>query len=1624
MLQEGASGYFEKLVFHHINRRSNFFKASNSPTLELKDVHIYESSVDMQILHKDVAYDGLGGLIFATDTELTATSCIFENISLLVTDDFRSHLVGGSAFHVQGGYVKLKYCTFTNNSVILKIIGAPPSQNGSLSTNCADKSSSRRSRSTNDDSKFVLYGGAILINEAKNVTFTSVYLTSCGIINSASVSLSYGGGAALLNPIAFYLEISLIGHDSSDIGAGIYLWFMDNLSYQPSIHLIRTMFHFNQCTKFGCGVAIEAESPVKIHLDGCSFAGNSLIEDDRAFDRLFGGVGIAMLVSESVLVETSLLIRRTEFMANTRTSKREVNFIGGLAILTQGVLTVNVTDSSLSSGFESSTSGLVMIRRFRTVSLIGSKIENVKYYGPRVPNALIDIAQDVQFFLSPTWNILVSNCSVSEIHHPKFFSIHNVGTVRFERLQVTLGTTFARVEDLRTLEAQSIRGKMEISECDFSTTGMFSFTESGRVFFINSTITAIAPPAPFSIEDSWLISGSKLTLLSIRDTRMHLQGITAGIRAQFAVVVLYYSSIFDARSSKAGGALFIDQSQSVISNTNFVNCTALVAGGAVYARGNGILRIQFASFVSNHAILGGGAIHANAPISIIDSNFTSNYADEVQGYGGAVYIESTNPTPSGSSDGPEQNSNPNADFLPIIASACDSISTHVNISRCNFALNTAQSGGALFIDQTLSVRIEGPTSFIGNNATNGGGAIGSLKANIILDGVSFESNYASPTAGKASNIPNISLTPEYLTTQRPYTLLNGISVDEMLGLGGAAFFKSSSICIRSSTFSNNAAEVSGGAIYAFLSPSLDLKSTSFKSNTATLGGALGIERSAEGCQIRLTDVEFTLNGAQYGGAVRWTTSCDATVSRTFYDRNWAVISGGAYYIYSTSNVFPDLHEAQFIDNSAGISGGVFFWNSNVASRLVPSLCSSNSSCSMSSDPTKVRYVPLWGPERASSGWLVTPGALQLVSPDSNPNTDRISDVGFIRGYDLSKDTYSTTTTSLSSANSEQNLSVFTNTYRLELSFLDLFNQTPAGFYPVNARYLFNCRQDLPPNPPPSSHSLPSCPHQVDVSSGQNEIFMEFYLPSTALMPVMPYDPSTKPPLSQPSIPMHLQLELKPTFDDPMFFTTRRIELDVNQHICDVGEGLVPLLDGERAACRKCPINTYNTNGDGYCYSCLRNSTYGITCQASHVSYLPGYWATTLPHSNVIFFHNCLLGHCGLGKCESYRTGFLCAECVSGSSESLFSHCSPNLCNKPSKALFVTLGFVALTFVAVIHIGSFLWPGPTLFFLSVAQLSFSLIWPYLNWSIPSLLPNVAAFFCGTRMDPMTRSFIVTFMPLSMLPILWICWLLLTTILSILYRRLAWKKVSFLDWRRTILTSFMILYICALNALYGSLSWLQCKDSILGPFWAPSPGIKCDSEAFQSNRRLFLALSFPLWMLPMGVSLAFLITRDVRKWPNIFGSDFDACSRRKMISEQPTHRFIFHFLNGFRTRSWSYIDLLVLRILLPILMSVMPFHRGSDTTLVTMSIAIVMIASTSAGMRPFLTQTMRFSATLSLAALATLAALQPELGNAVVFPSIAFGLVCTLFVALVVSFSLGAPSTTAPPVDTTWEQFVPS
>ena len=378
--------------------------------------------------------------------------------------------------------------------------------------------------------------------------------------------------------------------------------------------------------------------------------------------------------------------------------------------------------------------------------------------------------------------------------------------------------------------------------------------------------------------------------------------------------------------SNVGGAVIISHSAVTISNCTFEGNSAEV-GGAIFGEANSSITIINSTYVDNHATCiqssitcYGGALytHRGGRVRIYNSVFKRNTVSITYGaYAFNCYGGAIAVV--------------NGDGLYVSASelsyndawtgggAIAAWETNMRIEGSDFTYNTASKtfgrGGAFYI---LNKKANFVMNRLDYNQAYDGGAIWARGQNryvwLFINESSFSNNVANRSGGAVWNQRGVVMIDKSEFNQS----MSGTIGTHYLTLpsgGGALFMLYSIIAIKRSCFCNSETDSDGGALRA-VSCKARITDSRFKNNTAyNEGGVIHM--------LGIVDVsksEFHSNTAKEGGALLIHPQNSANITLSVFVGNVASNEGGAVSTYLGSTV--NIEKSGFSSNAAEDGGAL------------------------------------------------------------------------------------------------------------------------------------------------------------------------------------------------------------------------------------------------------------------------------------------------------------------------------------------------------------------------------------------------------------------------------------------------------------------------------------------------------------------------------------------------------------------------------------------------------------------------------------------------------------------------------------------------------------------------------
>ena len=364
-----------------------------------------------------------------------------------------------------------------------------------------------------------------------------------------------------------------------------------------------------------------------------------------------------------------------------------------------------------------------------------------------------------------------------------------------------------------------------------------------------------------------------------------------------AASLFFHSSfvINNTANLSDGGILSMKGMQILFRNCVFQGNVVTGSGSTLTISESFLTVINMTVFKENEASLEGGAITGKSILFlyICRSNFTKNVGNRC----GALNITGEAIAMS--------NCYINSNIAKGYSGALQIHGQIVKISGSHCFNNTAHEGNGGAINIT-SDALQVVSSNFSSNRARSGGAISISKGYQIFNNTMFERNHAARSNSGAMASALVEL--EEIVSNYSKIINNSDAVSFTVGF---------------STFNNNSAECSGGAISS-TGIVIDLESSNFSSNIAVFdGGALLLDIKS----VVINWCIFLHNSAEdEGGAIRFSGNF-LSINQSFFFENEAT-AGGALSFFNINQT--KINSSQFIYNEAHDDGSAIDINEGIA----------------------------------------------------------------------------------------------------------------------------------------------------------------------------------------------------------------------------------------------------------------------------------------------------------------------------------------------------------------------------------------------------------------------------------------------------------------------------------------------------------------------------------------------------------------------------------------------------------------------------------------------------------------------------------------------------------------------
>ena len=885
---------------------------------------------------------------------------------LLAGDDVNTLTVSGSTFKENGGLYgagifvagsdfTVSDCVFDKNSAFGKGDMTPNNNNGAaIVVTDTGKDITGAITGSNFTNNKAQYGGAIYICEGDIAISDSLFENNSADVEGGAIDI----GSAINNPVVTIEDSKFVNntpqaiHNSKELHLGIETF----TDLQNAIDLVDGILTLDsdivmtddEAAGFVGGVAINKD----IVIDG---KGHTISAEDLG--RIFSiGEGFTVTLTNATLINGkadnggAIYNDGSLTLSDVKLSDNAADSYGG-AVFNNGHLVVSdsVFDSNdiVNRGSASVDYGGAAIYNWYdgVLTVSGSNFtNNIKNYknGDRLVGAIATIG----------------DATISDSYF-----VNNTG--RWGGAISTAGYLLAG-DDVNTL---TVSGSTFKENGGLYGAGIFvwgsDFTVSDCVFDKNTA----------SGKGNMTPNNNNGAAIEVTDTNKAIAGIITG-------------SKFTNNKAQYGGAIDICEGNIKITDSEFVNNSADVEGGAIdinTVNGNPEVSISDSKFINNSASYGGAIVNVK-DLTVRNTEFVNNTPDAIfnyVGFGGNLDLGIENFTDLQNAIGLVTGTltlNQNvvmtddeaANFVNGVI-----INKNIRIDGKGHTIDAKNLGRIFEIDGGFAVTLTNVTLTNGNATVGGaiynfgnldlvhvnfvnntakyGGAIMNYAYGLVLDDSTFVNNTAKIggaiynsadcfVVGNSTFVNNSAAdgAGAILNGGRGFVVGNSTFANNTATSKGGAIINNGKLVVDNSVFEDNAANYYGGAIFNW--DDLQVTNSAFDGNDILVRNIRAMDNVDHGGaaiynwkngKLDISKSNFTNNIKNYKngnllvGAVA--TIGDATISDSYFVNNsgrW----GGALSVMggesSSATNFIDIDGTKFVNNSALYGGAMFVWGSN------------------------------------------------------------------------------------------------------------------------------------------------------------------------------------------------------------------------------------------------------------------------------------------------------------------------------------------------------------------------------------------------------------------------------------------------------------------------------------------------------------------------------------------------------------------------------------------------------------------------------------------------------------------------------------------------------------------------
>lgn len=667
----------------------------------------------------------------------------------------------------------------------------------------------------------------------------------------------------------------------------------------------------HSCQLAGCGISIASSvRPTSVIITRSFFLNNALNRSDASLPTLpevlglTGGAAALIAFPSTEPLQTSLVVEDTVFFNNHIAQAAESVAGGGVDLTLYRVLDVSISNASFSYGPSSAKHGVVWSRLFNRFTLESSQFlqPSPESIFPTSLASLVDLQEDVPFYGDESHVIRLNNLQFINSTSESVIKIRNVRNASIENVifEFNFEPSTIQMDNLLTISASKVRDTLHISHFHQENLGVISISDVSKLIITDSFFG----PHIVSHSTPWQLDVTHADNFSLANSEFFMSGIDGCTHAAFSSVEVSNVRFQGCSISTLlnGGAIYSEFSRLKVVSSNFTDCRA-GDGGAISSVG--FLSVQDCSFANNTAAMGGAIeFGGNGDFLVSNSRFEENMASAE---GGSIYLGEMKRTERIVI---EESSFVRCSAF-IGGAISSSRILNALIIDSHFANNTARSeGGAIFVGFRGSHEIYSST-FFGNLAGTEDPRLlsGTPPLDVAQSLLKFplgrpERDPAPSKRGGAISLPN-----GKLNVSNCKFIYNAAEFQA----GAIFFYMADNPTIEGSVFERNYAGLSGGAVSFFQLPLLDfcrlhILNSLFLDNYALYGGALEFSpylQHGHADSSTLSNTTFCNNTAHISaGAIYTASSCNFEYSEVIFLDNSAKISGGSFFQHPDGNSAP------------------------------------------------------------------------------------------------------------------------------------------------------------------------------------------------------------------------------------------------------------------------------------------------------------------------------------------------------------------------------------------------------------------------------------------------------------------------------------------------------------------------------------------------------------------------------------------------------------------------------------------------------------------------------------------------------------------------------------------------